>query len=68
MTIPASQDPSLGFVPGDHAGAFYSGSRNVLDDSVVDYVTEGLAGGSRVCCINGIAFGNPHYQADQLPG
>jgi hypothetical protein len=31
MTIPASQDPSLGFVPG-------------------------------------ILIGNPHYQADQLPG
>jgi len=28
MTIPASQDPSLGFGPGDHARAFYSGSRN----------------------------------------
>jgi hypothetical protein len=24
MTIPAAQDPSLGFVPGDHVCAFYS--------------------------------------------
>jgi hypothetical protein len=51
MTIPASQDPSLGFVPGDHVCAFYSGSRNVLDDIVVDYVTKGLAAGSRVFCM-----------------
>jgi hypothetical protein len=43
MTIPALQDPSLGFRPGDHVCAFYSGSRDAL-------------------------IGNPHYQADQLPG
>ena len=51
MTIPASQDPSLGFLPGDHVCAFYSGSRNVLDDIVVDYITKGLAAGSRVFCM-----------------
>jgi MEDS: MEthanogen/methylotroph, DcmR Sensory domain len=48
MTVPASQDPSLGFVPGDHVCAFYSGSRNVLDDIVVDYVTKGLTAGGKV--------------------
>ena len=47
MTIPASQDPSLGFVPGDHVCAFYSGSRNVLDDIVVDYITKGLTAGNK---------------------
>ena len=51
MTIPASQDPSLGFVPGDHVCAFYSGSRNVLDDIVVDYITKGLTAGNKVFCM-----------------
>lgn len=51
MAIPASQDPSLGFVPGDHVCAFYSGDRNVLDDIVVDYITKGLAAGSKVFCM-----------------
>ena len=51
MTMPASQDPSLGFLPGDHVCAFYSGSRNVLDDIVVDYVTNGLAAGNKVFCM-----------------
>lgn len=51
MTIPASQDPSLGFAPGDHVCAFYSGDRNVLDDIVVDYITKGLAAGSKVFCM-----------------
>jgi MEDS: MEthanogen/methylotroph, DcmR Sensory domain len=51
MTIPASKDPSLGFLPGDHVCAFYSGSRNVLDDIVVDYVTKGLAAGDKVFCM-----------------
>jgi MEDS: MEthanogen/methylotroph, DcmR Sensory domain len=51
MTIPASQDPSLGFVPGDHVCAFYSGSRNLLDDIVINYVTKGLAAGSKVFCM-----------------
>jgi MEDS: MEthanogen/methylotroph, DcmR Sensory domain len=51
MTIPASQDPSLGFLPGDHVCAFYSGSRNVPDDIVVDYVTKGLAAGNKVFCM-----------------
>jgi hypothetical protein len=31
--------------------AFYSGSRNVLDDIVVDYVTQGLAAGNKVFCM-----------------
>jgi hypothetical protein len=44
MTIPAAQDPNLGFVPGDHACAIYSSSRNALDDIVVDYITKGLHG------------------------
>ena len=39
--------PSLGFVPDDHVCAFYSSSRNVLDDIVVDYVTKGLQAGNR---------------------
>jgi hypothetical protein len=52
MTIPAAQDPILGFVPGDHVCAFYSSSRNLLDDIIVD----------------GIVIGNPHYQADRRPG
>ncbi len=51
MTTPASRDPSLGFVPGDHVCAFYSGDRNVLDDIVVDYITKGLAAGSKVFCM-----------------
>jgi DcmR-like sensory protein len=51
MTIPASQDPSLGFLPGDHVCAFYSGSRNVLDDIVVDYITKGLTAGNKVFCM-----------------
>ena len=50
MTIPAAQDPSLGFVSGYHVCAFYSSSRNVLDDIVVDYITKGLQGGSKVFC------------------
>jgi hypothetical protein len=51
MTIPAAQDPSLGFVPGDHVCAFYRSSRNVLDDIVVDYVTKGLQAGNKVFCM-----------------
>jgi MEDS: MEthanogen/methylotroph, DcmR Sensory domain len=51
MTIPASQDPSLGFAPGDHVCAFYSSSRNVLDDIVVDYITKGLEAGNKVFCM-----------------
>jgi MEDS: MEthanogen/methylotroph, DcmR Sensory domain len=51
MTTPASLDPSFGFVPGDHVCAFYSGSQNVLDDIVVDYVTKGLAAGGKVFCM-----------------
>jgi hypothetical protein len=51
MTIPAAQDPSLGFVPGDHVCASYRSSRNVLDDIVVDYITKGLPGGNKVCCL-----------------
>jgi hypothetical protein len=51
MTIPASQDPSLGFVPGDHVCAFYNGSRDVLDDILIDYITKGLAAGSKVFCM-----------------
>jgi hypothetical protein len=51
MTIPASQDPSLGFSPGDHVCAFYSGSRQVLDDIVVDYVTQGLTAGNKIFCM-----------------
>jgi hypothetical protein len=48
MTVPATQDPSLGVAPGDHVCAFYSGNRNVLDDIVVDYVTKGLEAGNKV--------------------
>ena len=51
MTIPASQDPSLGFSPGDHVCAFYSGSRQVLDDIVVDYITQGLTAGNKIFCM-----------------
>jgi hypothetical protein len=51
MTTPASLDPGFGFVPGDHVCAFYSGSQNVLDDIVVDYVTKGLAAGGKVFCM-----------------
>jgi hypothetical protein len=51
MTAPASQVPSLGFLPGDHVCAFYSSSRNVLDDIVVDYVTRGLEAGNKVFCM-----------------
>lgn len=51
MTIPASQDPSFGFAPGDHVCAFYSSSRNVLDDIVVDYITKGLQAGNKVFCM-----------------
>jgi hypothetical protein len=51
MTIPATQDPSLGFAPGDHVCAFYSGSRNMLGDIVVDYITRGLQDGNQVFCM-----------------
>ena len=51
MTTSAVQDPGFGFVPGDHVCAFYSGSRSVLDDIVVDYVTNGLLAGSQVFCM-----------------
>jgi MEDS: MEthanogen/methylotroph, DcmR Sensory domain len=51
MTIPAPQDPSLEFTPGDHVCAFYSSSRNVLDDIVVDYITRGLSAGNKVFCM-----------------
>jgi hypothetical protein len=50
MTRHAAQDPGFGFVAGDHACAFYSSSRDALDDIVVDYVTVGLQAGSRVFC------------------
>jgi hypothetical protein len=46
MTIQAAQDVSLGFIPGDHVCAFYSSSKNVLDDIVVDYITKGLQAGN----------------------
>jgi hypothetical protein len=51
MTIPAAQDVSLGFIPGDHVCAFYSSSQNLLDDIVVDYITKGLQGGNKVFCM-----------------
>jgi hypothetical protein len=51
MTIPASQDPGFGFIPGDHVCAFYSGSRNVLDEIVADYITKGLQAGNKVFCM-----------------
>jgi hypothetical protein len=51
MTVPAAQDPSLGFIPGDHVCAFYNSSRNVLDDIVVDYITNGLQAGNNVFCM-----------------
>src|SRR5271168_2398725 len=51
MAISAAQDPSLGFVPGDHVCAFYSSSRNMLDDIVVDYITKGLQAGNKVFCM-----------------
>jgi hypothetical protein len=51
MTVPAPQEPSLGFLPNDHVCAFYSSTRNVLDDIVVDYVTKGLAAGDKVFCM-----------------
>jgi len=51
MTTPVSQDPGFGFVPGDHVCAFYSSSRGALDDIVVEYVTNGLRAGSKVCCM-----------------
>jgi len=51
MTVPAAQGLSLGFVPGDHVCAFYSSSRNVLDDIVVDYITKGLQAGNKVFCM-----------------
>jgi hypothetical protein len=41
----------LSFTPGDHVCAFYSGSRNMLDDIVADYVTRGLQAGDRVFCM-----------------
>jgi hypothetical protein len=51
MTSPAEQTPNLGFVPGDHVCAFYSSSRNILDDIVVDYITDGLRAGDKVFCM-----------------
>jgi hypothetical protein len=51
MTVPAAQDPGMGFAPGDHVCAFYSSSRDVLDDIVVDYITKGLQGGNKVFCM-----------------
>jgi hypothetical protein len=51
MTVPAAHDPGMGFVPGDHVCAFYSSSRDVLDDIVVDYITKGLQGGNKVFCM-----------------
>jgi hypothetical protein len=50
VPMPA-QSPDLGFQPGDHVCAFYNGSRNVLDDIVVDYVTKGLKAGDKVFCM-----------------
>jgi hypothetical protein len=51
MAIPAAQDPSFGFAPGDHVCAFYSGTQNVLNDIVADYVTRGLRDGNQVFCM-----------------
>jgi MEDS: MEthanogen/methylotroph, DcmR Sensory domain len=63
MTIPTSQDPSLGFRPGDHVCAFYSSSRNVLDDIVVDYVTRGLEAENKVFCM----VDQPSAVRDRIP-
>src|ERR1700761_983973 len=63
MTIPAVQDPSFGFAPGDHVCAFYSGSRNMLDDIVVDYITTGLADGDQVFCM----VDQPAAVRDRIP-
>src|SRR5271155_2301521 len=49
--VPVVQDPGFGFVPGDHVCAFYSSSRGVLDDIVVDYITSGLQAGNKVFCM-----------------
>ena len=51
MTTSAVQDPGFGFIPGDHVCAFYSSSRSVFDDIVAEYITNGLAAGSKVCCM-----------------
>lgn len=51
MTIPSVQDPSFGFAPGDHVCAFYSGSRNMPGDIVVDYITRGLQDDNQVFCM-----------------
>ncbi len=63
MTIPAAQDPRFGFAPGDHVCAFYSGSQNVLDDIVVDYVTRGLQAGNKVFCM----VDQPAAVRDRIP-
>jgi hypothetical protein len=51
MEVPAARDSSLGFTPGDHVCAFYNGSRNVLNEIVVDYITQGLRAGNKVFCM-----------------
>jgi hypothetical protein len=51
VTVPSVQDPGFGFVPGDHVCAFYSSSRGVLDNIIVDYITHGLQAGSKVFCM-----------------
>ncbi len=84
MAIPAAQDPSLGFAPGDHVCAFYSASRNVLDDIVVGYWSFRSVGDESSIVrhgvdidewlaaeseLNDIALDYPHYsQPDRLPG
>jgi hypothetical protein len=32
MAIPAAEDPSFGFAPGDHVCAFYNRGRSMVDD------------------------------------
>jgi MEDS: MEthanogen/methylotroph, DcmR Sensory domain len=63
MAIPAAQISDLGFTPGDHVCAFYSSSRNLLDDIVVDYITKGLQAGNKVFCM----VDQPSVVHDRVP-
>jgi MEDS: MEthanogen/methylotroph, DcmR Sensory domain len=61
--MPPAQSPSLGFQPGDHVCAFYSGGSNSYYDIVVDYATKGLEAGNKVFCM----VDAPSLVKDRIP-
>jgi hypothetical protein len=47
---PLAGSPGLDFQLGDHICAFYNGSKNALDNIIVDFVSKGLQAGNKCIC------------------